>query len=240
MKIGVKTYDNMDFLEYFKDKCDFFEVMAIETIDYSFLKNFSKPIVIHAQHERFLINNADKLKETKNLASSDFARKLADNTKSKKIILHPGRIENNNCSEENSINFFKNIKDKRILIENCPNRKNFLLSTPLKAKEFLKQTDKGFCLDINHAIETAIYEKIDYLDVLKAFIKLRPVHYHLCGQRIETGETHLAFEDGSDIDLDEIFKLIPKNAEITLEVSTDIKKTENDLNLIKKYIKIKN
>jgi deoxyribonuclease IV len=240
MKLGVKTYDSMNFLEYFQDKCDFFEVMAIETVDYSFLKNFSKEVVIHAQHEGFFINNADKTKETKNLISLDFARKLADNTKSKKIILHPGIIENKDCSEENSINFFKNIKDKRILIENCPNIENFLLSTPLKAKEFLKQTNRKLCLDINHAIVTARYEKTNYLDILGEFIKLKPSHYHLSGQNLESGEDHLSFEDGSDIDLTEIFKLLPKNAEITLEVSKDIKKTENDLNLIKKYINIKN
>ncbi len=67
MKIGVKTYDNPLFLKEFVDKVDFFEVMAIEGKDYSFLKSFNKPVVVHAQHDSFGINNADKSKRENKL-----------------------------------------------------------------------------------------------------------------------------------------------------------------------------
>ncbi|MDP1759954.1 MAG: hypothetical protein Q8L01_00585 [Candidatus Woesebacteria bacterium] len=65
MKIGIKTFDNPFFLESLKEKADFIEIMAIEGNNYDFLKKFSLPIVIHAQHENFGINNADKTKYKK-------------------------------------------------------------------------------------------------------------------------------------------------------------------------------
>ena len=57
MKIGIKTFDDALLLESLKEKADFIEVMAIEGNNYDFLKKFSLPIVIHAQHEVFGINN---------------------------------------------------------------------------------------------------------------------------------------------------------------------------------------
>ena len=163
MKIGIKTFDDAFFLENLKEKADFIEIMAIEGNNYDFLKKFSLPIVIHAQHENFGINNSDKTIYQKNLNSINFAKKIADLINAKKIILHPGALLNENHSKQQSIQFMGEIKDKRILIENLPAKKN-ICSTPNQTKDFLKQTNLGFCLDINHAIETAIYLNKDYID----------------------------------------------------------------------------
>ena len=103
MKLGVKTFNNPLFLEHFKDKADFFEIMAIRINNYNFLKKFQIPMVIHVEHQRFGINIVDKSKYNQNLESINFAKKLADFTNSKKIILHPGIMYNENCSKENSI-----------------------------------------------------------------------------------------------------------------------------------------
>ena len=40
MKIGVKTFDYIREFEYFKDKADFIEIMAVEGRDYSKFKDF--------------------------------------------------------------------------------------------------------------------------------------------------------------------------------------------------------
>ena len=63
MKIGVKTFNNPKFLEHFEKDVDFFEVQAIQKNNYSFLKKFSLPIVVHAEHQNFGINISDKSKE---------------------------------------------------------------------------------------------------------------------------------------------------------------------------------
>lgn len=236
MKLGVKTFNEENFLKPFKDKADFFEIMAIQDEDYSFLKEFSLPIVIHAQHQIFGANNADKTKIKKNTDSINFAINLANEYKADKIILHPGLIADENCSIEQAIYFFKLINNKKILVENLIIRdKKGLCATPEEMKMFLKETKMGFCFDINHAIETAIYLNKDYIEFIKEFIELKPAHYHLGGQNIKQKKEHIDFKE-SDIDLKKILELIPKDAEITLEVSTDIEKTKEDLEIIRDYI----
>ncbi|VVB78435.1 Uncharacterised protein [uncultured archaeon] len=234
MKIGIKTYSSEKFLEYFKENADFFEIMAIESNDYNFLKKFSQPIIIHAQHQSFNINNADKLKNKINLSSINFARKLADLANAKRIIVHPGELWYNGPSVEQSIEFIRNINDKRVIVENMPSG-NELCSYPQETKGFLKQTNKGLCLDINHAIEAAIYYDKDYIGFLKEFIKLKPAHYHLGGQKIKEGKTHLSLKE-SDFDLKKVLKIIPRNANITLETIANLEKTQEDIDIIKKII----
>jgi sugar phosphate isomerase/epimerase len=235
MKIGVKTFDNENFLEHFKDKVDFFEIMAIQKNNYDFLKKFKNIEVIHTEHQKFGVNIADPNKYNINKKAIDFAIKIANETNAKKIILHPGTLENNNCSKEQSIKFIKNINDKRIIIENMPT-KNSICISPSETKEFLKQINKKLCFDINHAIGAATLLKLDYIKFIKDFIKLKPTHYHLGGQLIKENKTHLALKE-SDFDLKKVISLLPNNAEITLEITTDIKKTEEDIIIIKKIIK---
>ncbi|MBT4136080.1 hypothetical protein HOD75_03935 [archaeon] len=240
MKIGVKTYDNEDFLRHFQNKCDFFEIQAIQKNNYDFLKNFKKPIIIHAEHQGFGINNTDSKLKNKNLKSINFARKLADKTNAKKIVMHPGRIVNKNCSKETAIKFAKNLDDKRIVIENITDMKTALCKTPKEMKEFMKLTGKGFCLDFNHAISVANKLGKNQIKFIKEFIKLKPTHFHLGGQKtwnflnlIKGDETHLQLSE-SNIDLKKIVKLIPKNATVTLETTIDKYKTESDLKIMKK------
>lgn len=243
MKIGVKTFNSRDFLEPFRDKVDFFEIMAIETVNYDFLKEFNLPIVIHSQHRNFGVNVADKTKLQKNLNSINFAIKLADQTKAKKIIIHPGELDSKDSTREQAIKFIKNIKDKRIIIENIPIRDVYRFGAkPEEIKEILKETKKGFCFDINHAIFAALALKQDYLQFIKEFVKLKPVHYHLGGQILKDfslpfeKREHLALAE-SDFDLKEVLKLIPKDAEITLETTTDINKTLDDVRIMKEIMK---
>lgn len=234
MKIGVKIFSEKDFALHFENKADFLEVMAIEGKDYSFLKDYNLPIVIHAQHEKFGFNAADRSIRDRNLKSINFAIKLANSLDAEKIIVHPGKLFDYNCSIQEAINFLKKL-DERIIIENLPENgfgRHFLCTNAEETREFLEKVKKGFCLDINHAISSALYIKKDYLQDLKEYLSLEPAHYHLGGQKIEGDITHLALEEG-DINLKEVLKLLPKDAEITLETKHDIAKTENDLKIMR-------
>ncbi len=242
MKIGVKTFDDEKFLKHFENDADFFEVMAIQKNDYSFLKNFSLPIVIHAEHQGFGINPADISKKELNLKAVNFAREVADMTNAKKIIVHPGAIEkkNPNCSIKNSINFFREINDDRILIENLPGKIDSegkrLCQTPHQIRKFINKTKTRFCFDVNHVIQGFRKFNKKY-DFIKRYLKLNPAHYHIGGERFinETRE-HLSLID-SDLNLKEILKFYPKEAEITLETEVDIKKVESDVEIIKNVLK---
>jgi endonuclease IV len=241
MKIGVKTFDSADFLKHFEKKVDFFEIMALQKNDYSFLKDFSLPIVIHAEHQVYGTNIADSTKREFNLKSINFARKIADSVNAKIIIVHPGVLEkgNKNCSIKNAINFLKEIDDDRIILENLPKEETFPVDgisvgfTPLRMKKLLKQSGKGFCFDVNHAFWTRRNMKISY-KFIKKYIKLNPSHYHIGGQKFSE-DYHTAL-DNSDLNLKEILKYYPKDAWITLETLVDIKKVDNDLEIIRKTI----
>lgn len=237
MKFGVKTYDDEKFLDYFFSKADFFEVQAIRGKDYSFLKKFAGkiPIVIHAEHFNFGVNAADSSLEKINRESIDFAIKVADLAKAKKIVLHPGSISNKNCSKENAIKFLKSIKDKRIVLENLPMLKSYspLGSTSEEIEELKEKTGFGFCFDLNHAIQSAVFYKKDFKKFLVDFEKLKPEHYHLCGQTLNPDKTHISLNE-SDFDLINYLKLINKNAEVTLEVRIDKESVEEDLRFVKK------
>jgi len=240
MKVGVKTWDNESFLEHFENKSDFFEVQAIQKNDYEFLKKFKKPIVIHAEHGGFGVNFPDPSLHAKNLKSVNFARALADSVKAKKIIVHPGRVMDKNCSLETSKKFVRAIKDDRIIIENHSQPKKGIGSNPDSMKEFLKFTGKKLCFDINHAIASANSSREDYIKYIKEYVKLKPVHYHFGGQKLinffkfyRHDLTHLSLID-SNIDLKEIIRVIPKDAEITLETTTSVSKVEDDLCIMKK------
>jgi endonuclease IV len=242
MKIGVKTFDSADFLKHFEKKVDFFEIMALQKNDYSFLKDFSLPIVIHAEHQVYGTNIADSTKREFNLKSINFARKIADSVNAKIIIVHPGVLEkgNKNCSIKNAINFLKEIDDDRIILENLPKEETFPVAgisvgfTPLRMKKLLKQSGKGFCFDVNHAFWTRRKIKISY-SFIKKYLRLNPSHYHIGGQTLKLKNQHTCFED-SDINLKEILKYYPKDAWITLETENDIKKVDKDLEIIRKTI----
>jgi len=241
MKFGVKTYSNKKFLDLFKNKCDFFEVIAIKGKDYSFLKKYKLPIVIHCEHHMFGVNIANNTKKDFNLKSINFAKKIAESISAKKIIIHPGFLEDENCSKENSINFLKENCDKRFYIENLPPatlkyKGKRLCTNPEEMKEFLIKTNLSFCFDVNHAIEYALSKKLDYWEILKKFKELKPTHYHLGGEKIERSESHLSFYD-SNLNLRKVLEILNKNGEITLEVSLDNNKTQKDLILIQNISK---
>ncbi len=241
MKFGVKTYDSEEFLDKFIDKCDFFEVQAIRGNDYSFLSKYDKDIVIHCEHQGFGINIADVKGLDDSIDSVEFAKKIADIAGAKKIVIHPGHVENENCLIENSINFLNKYCDERFVIENMPlmgpKDGNLRIGAGIEdMKLLLKKTGLDFCFDINHAIEYALAEEIDYWKVIKDFEKLNPIHYHLGGEKIPRGISHIGFND-SDLNLGKVFSLISKDAEITLEVGINEEEVSEDLKIVEKFNK---
>jgi len=239
MKFGAKTFDDVEMLRATNSVADFFEIQAIQTVDYSFLEEFDKPIIIHAEHTRWGVNSPDKTAEEHNRKSIEYAIKLAKKTNAKKIIAHPGHLIDENCSKEQAIKFLKSVKDDRILIENMPLHEDTgLAATPEEMKEFMKKTNKRFILDLNHAYATSLHLNKEPIEFLKKFIELEPSHYHLGGQHIqgENYKEHLNFRQ-SNIPVKEILYLLPKDAEITLEVTADIEETLKDFEYIKSLIK---
>ena len=127
----------------------------------------------------------------------------------------------------------KDISDKRILIENVI----LYLSNPEEIKEIMDKTNVGFCFDLNHAISYSKNSNRDMFEVIKEFLKLKPKHFHIAGQNFLFGKdiSHLSLNK-FDWNWKEILSLYPKNAEITLETTTNIKKVEKDVEFIRKIL----
>jgi sugar phosphate isomerase/epimerase len=234
MKIGVKTYFDHKYIEHFKNKVDFIEIISLEKS--KILRD--KKIIVHCKHERFGINLADKTKEKENKEAVKFAIDIADFCNSERIIVHPGFIENENCSIKNTIDIIRGLGDKRIIFENMPSThrdKKFTCSTPEELEKVLEECKTSFCLDINHAISAAIKQNLEPYEYIKKFMKLSPAQIHLGGQKLPEDITHLSFSR-SNIDLKKVLNVLPKNSEIVLEVTQYIEETEKDLEIIRQII----
>lgn len=238
---GVKIFSIKDkaFLDRVAENADFIETMAIRGENYDFLESYNKRIVIHAEHQGFGVNPADPDKHEQNLASISFALKLADRLDAKKIICHAGSIVNEGCNEEASISFFKEIKDKRILLENLrllgsPKKPAIQICfTPEEMMKFQKVANKGFCLDFTHAILSAvILGKKDCNEFINAFLKMNPRHFHFSDIKFIKLKDHLNFGDG-DLDIEFYKKILPDNSDVTLETTLDADKVLNDLKIMK-------
>ncbi len=241
MKIGIKIFGlkEKSFLDEISDKIDFIETMVIQGRDYHFLKNYDKKIVLHAEHQQFGINPADSSKYNRNLESLEFALNLADELKTEKVVCHPGIISNRNCSEETAIDFFNNIDDERILIENLPllnyrgRTIDALCALPAETENFLKKSNKKLCFDVSHSIISALVKnKADYNEFIIPYLELKPAHFHFSDILLEKRRDHLHFGEGN-LDIDYYRKILPEYAEVTLETRNNTEKALNDINLLK-------
>jgi sugar phosphate isomerase/epimerase len=238
MKFGLKDYQREDILDQYAKKADFLEVQGLRNKNYDFIKKYKIPIVVHAEHFSLGINPANPKIRQQNLDSLNQAIKISDIAKGKKIIYHPGDLRDPGCTEEIAIEFIKNIKDKRIMLENMPGiTSERLCRTSEQTEKFLKQTNKHFIFDLAHCMITANKLKIPQLTLIKQFLKLKPIHFHISGQDTKSiKDEHLALTN-CDINWKEILALYPKDAEITLEVSRDVEKTLEDLEMIREIAK---
>jgi sugar phosphate isomerase/epimerase len=235
MKIGAKFYHYVEGIESIFDKIDFVEVMAIDNKDYGPFLNSGLPIVIHSQHQIFGVNHADLAKAKRNIDSLNYSIKLANYFGSDTIVVHPGDLKAIDGSLEVSVKTLSEAYDPRLVVENLPYSSQ-LCNSPQSLEEYLAKINVGFCFDVNHAIHFAESNNLDYLNLTKEFLKFKPRHYHIGGQKLGKNKSHLAFED-SDIDLVGILSLYSKDARITLETSNDLEKTKKDVDVIRDVIR---
>ena len=238
MKFGVKTFFDAEFADYFKDKADFLEVMAVVGEDYSFLDGYLLPIVVHAMHSGFGINLADEGLYEKNREAVDFAIEVANRCGAKKIIVHAGRLSNENCSVEMAVDFLEGLDD-RIIVENLTDREcGGICSRPKEMRDFVSRTGRGFCFDVNHAMEVAVAEDgVDYFDYIRKFVEMGPVHCHLGGcVPGDKGREHLSFVE-AEFSVGDVLGMLPKDAWVTIETTNDVEGVESDLGFLRSCVK---
>ena len=246
MKIGLKIFEKKDLEEIrpLLNKIDFLEVMAIETNDYSFLKDVKLPLIIHCEHQRWGINFANAMSFVKNRNALRFAIELADDYNAKFIVVHPGFNEKGFCAVNNISHFLSNFKDERILVENHPEvDEGYKEIYGVSLGDLSKITEiakKGFCLDFEHAAITAKHRGEDIIKFIQELMKLEPQYFHICNCKfgkktnlVDGIKNHLPLSKG-DLPITKIKELIPKGAWILLETGHNIEEHAKDIEFLRK------
>lgn len=242
MKVGVKIWpDKTEYAYEIAEHVDFIEIMAERGCDFSFLDDIDLPFVVHAEHGLLGVNYADSAKWDDARQSIGFAIRLADRLGARMIIVHPGYLDGVPTSKvENAIEFLKDIKDGRILLENLLLKENFkgkLLECPFSTPEMmdfvLKASGKGFCLDLSHIQVTASILGLNYIELLGKFMQLAPRHFHACGGvEGEPKDMHLHLWEGN-LNIEAFKRMLPKTAWITLETPCDLEGQLKDIEMMR-------
>ena len=186
IKYGLKLWTSNSnlfrkvFFAYRKNFFDFIELYhdANKKVDFEKVKILSKiPTFIHNTHDsgfhEFKIGN-------KQLAIWKKTKQLADSFKSPYIIVHPGKSLDFDEFKKN----FKRINDLRILIENMSGLDvygDLTLGYNLSQLEKIRKISK-VCFDLEKAVKSACYQKIDYKEFIVDSIKsLKPFYFHISG-----------------------------------------------------------
>ncbi len=237
MQIGIKIFPkDLAYAKKIERYTDFFEVMAIPKSDFRKLKVLKKPFTIHNIHSRWDFNPADPYKTVEiNKLGTDTAVNAADTLDADVIVIHPGYLENKNCSLKQSISFLKRL-DSRFIVENLTaETKGFphVGNSFEQIKKLMKQTKKGMCLDFPHAAEYAHSKDIDYVKFIKKMLTLKPDYFHISDTNIQDRkDLHLHLKDG-DLKLDYLKSLVPEKSRLLIETSHDFQKQHRDIEYLR-------
>ncbi len=245
-KIGLKLWSiNKNYIKnaikiYEKGFFHYIELFAVPESSFyiKYWKNFKIPFVIHAPHFGNGLNFGKKSLFEKNMQMVKETLFFADQLKSEYIIFHPG-VDGDIYETIREINY---INDSRILIENKPylGKVNDLIcigNSINEIKLIMEECRVGFCFDIGHSICAANFYKLNAIENIKEFIKLKPVIYHLTDGYFDSlYDEHLHFGEGN-YPIKEIIKLIPQNSSITNEAKKRYKSGLNDFVKDIKFLK---
>jgi endonuclease IV len=238
MPIGVKVRDTSStaFIRALAEIIDFIEFTAVLGNDYSFLREFSLPTVVHNMHFEWGVNFVNPAKERQNRKSLEFSLDMADRFEARRIIIHPERAEDGSCSQKQLVTVLRDYPDERISLETMPFEAEgcrfFGYDSPTM-KAILDATGREVCLDFAHSSMAASALGREPLTHIKELMSLHPAHFHLSDTLLGSGlDMHLHMGEG-DLPLHEFKRLLPKDAWVTLEVPHDVEKTKNDIMFLK-------
>ena len=209
IKLGIKIrthefhllpeiYENQDII-------DFIEVLITPNFtndELTVIKNLKLPYSIHLPHltEDIDFGNAKQAGYTqKFIERVIFHKNKFDQMRPLCYIIHPesGDVE---LSVEN----IKKLQVKPLAIENMPYKfiagGYRLAHIPEAINPYFKYLPHvEFCLDLNHAVKTAVCLSLDYLELIKNFMKLKkPIHFHIADGDVNSlFDEHLAIGKGN-------------------------------------------
>jgi len=223
MKFGIKIWSTNNKLiecaksEFSKNSFDFIELSAItNSFNKSILSNLQGiPTVIHCDNNN--VSFANKKLYQENVEATRESQKFADFLDSKYIILHPGH----NGTIENVNDFLSSFNDDRFCIENMPGKTVDLkyYNVGRTYEEIKKINIHRYCLDLSHAVKSAITLNLDVFENIRNLLKLNPEIFHISdGVTDNEVDEHLNIGEGN-YNIGKIIDLIGRDNDkyITLE-----------------------
>jgi endonuclease IV len=125
MKVGLKIYSS-DPLTYMRGRefADYMEVLAVPGQSVDRFKDYDFEYIIHAPHVLYNVNLASKKNQQPSIQATRQALDAADTLNAKIVVVHPGILHNPLEKTRESFKTLKEsllkLKDKRIVLENCP------------------------------------------------------------------------------------------------------------------------
>jgi len=158
------------------------------------LKNI--PTVIHAPHGEHNFN-VFELDDSKIEFFKKQIIKTADFLNSKFIIVHGEVGDSYEIFKEN----IRKINDRRILIENMPKvglNNELCFGYSFEQLKFIRDCGFNLCLDLAHAVKSAISQNLDYKEFIKKLIfELNPFYFHISNGKLNTAkDEHRDLFDG--------------------------------------------
>ena len=204
------------------------------------------PYLLHAPHSSTGFNFSFRENEEQNRTLIKKVKVFETTLNARKIIFHPG-ADGKLDESIRQINMFKNEFPEifnKCLIENKPKiglrNENCLGASCDEIRTIKKETGRGFCFDMSHAMCFAAWAKKEWEQVLVEFLGLKPELYHLCdGDLNSIYDHHKHFGEGS-YDVKRLLNLIPKNSFVSIETkknSTEhLDDFKEDVNYLRKCL----
>lgn len=173
--------------------------------------------VIHAPHSLKGLNFASRDSEQRNTTLAEEAFAFADALDAASVIFHPGI----NGPVEETIRQMLLLRDPRTVVENKPMRglqgEACVGWSQDQIAEIVRAVGCGFCLDFGHAVCAANAAQTDPLEVLKGFLRLRPLLYHLTDGLLDgCVDAHVRYGRGN-YPLRSFISMVPEGARLTNE-----------------------
>jgi endonuclease IV len=222
LKIWTTNTESFPRLRELYDKKDI-DYVELYIVPGSFSKQLGLlkgiPLILHAPNFN---HGFSVTADNEEFASGiDTAKQVSEFFGEKRIIFHPGYIQNENDSIGRLIKVLAKLPFD-IILENVP-RKGYkgkvmlLIHKPEEYMRVINETGCKFCLDLGHAIAAANTEHLVGIEYIREFMALRPYMFHISdGNYNEETDSHLGLGQGS-YPLQDMINLLPEGAIISLE-----------------------
>lgn len=238
MKIGIKTFaDDIGYklVSEVGEYADFVELMPLPDKEYKQFGNFPLEFRVHAPHQGFNADPADRALWNWTEHCLNIAKEAADFFHSPTIIVHPG-IYHGADSISNALDFFMRFNDSRLLIENLPaevpDEGRYICSTADEARQFIEALGCGLCLDFEHAALAGYVLGTGYKPIIEEFLKLNPGYFHINGGYTKTFKMHQSLFEG-DFDTSFFIGCIPQDSRVVLETPPNAEVQQKEISFLR-------